>query len=543
MALLRGLKSGLERSSLEGLQAPGDTGPTVFSGSLPNNIGEMSGWTGTSCWTVLHNFSNATLGPLACSAASDSGALSLILIPGGDTSATKTATGQSNYASQTGLNSSTSQAFLFAYASALWKHNATIPTAYIVTMRFDATPSAGDTFYSGIDGGSNSGFWLEAHPTSGVRAAIGVGSGYTYTSYVAGASLYDGEYHTLMLVIDDAAGKAKLFSEFGNTESTGLSIAAGGNTICTIGPLARGYAFNGATYLLSARGEHPLLYTNAQSAFDSYELARTTGSHPAAITALPTTLAELNSVLATITLTNAYNLNSATPAPMAGASGPSLAAFTGTFAGGVPGTPPTVGAAPQVKESFTGQTCIEIDSVGDNLWGAGAMPDLAHTGLLLIKVPNGTHPGSGTPSIVGIADSTTGRTPWSIRSSSSANVLMLESYSNYSGSVQTASASATNLANDGAWRIIAWRRNDTTGAAAHRICVTNPTGLTQATSGGVAVSPIAMTNEGGLGRTYQTPFAVDPLLVSMAMFAWSPTMESNANIEAAVNNLRWRYGL
>lgn len=540
MALLRGLKSGLERTALEGLQVPGDTGPTAYTGTLPANIGELSGWTGTSCWTVLHNFKDATLGPLACPAASDSGALSLILIPGGDTSATKTATGQSNYASQTGLNSSTSQAFLFAYASALWKHNATIPTAYIVTMRFDATPSAGDTFYSGIDGGSNSGFWLEAHPTSGVRAAIGVGSGYTYTSYVAGASLYDGEYHTLMLVIDDAAGKAKLFSEFGNTESTGLSIAAGGNTICTIGPLARGYAFNGATYLLSARGEHPLLYTNAQLAFDAYEDARLNGTHPAAITSLPTTLAEINAATG-LTFETLYNFGGTTVTPAAGSSGGSLAADTGVIHSATNGTVPTAGTAPKIKTSFTSQGSTVFDSPWDNLVGTACMPDGTTPMFAVIVYKMGSN--GNIKQLLGRTSGPASSRGWYIDSTAGDTLRLV--IANAGGGASSVALAGTVGGDIGLWHALFVSLPGNNGGAGGTLSalVDNTSEVTA--TGIIHATPAAMGGYiGAMAGNYTdaTPNCYgNP---ELALVAWADGSQPNSTARAAAHNaFRWRYGL
>lgn len=532
--MIVGVQTGVSKGILAGINNAAG-GPTYYTGKLPATIGELSGWTGTACWTVGFNFTDAAGASVACASMTDGAAMTVSKLTSNPTILT---TPQAGWASQGGISVGAANELLFV-TDADWDVNATIPTIYMATISMGAGPSSVQEVLTGLTGAGSQGWMIEALGASGLRITC-MG---TASSYVTGSTaMFDGLPHVIAWVIDDAAGKAKLFTEWGTVELAGLSYTQTGSLICTVGPSSTGAHWSSATkYFQMARGQNAQAYTNAASVVTAYNTALTTGSHPAAITGLPTTLAELNSVLGTWSATTAYNMSSAAPAPMTGSAGPSLAAFTGTMAGGVPGTAMTVTAAPNVKPAFTSQPAATVDSNGDNMWGTGALPDLAHTGILVIKVPNGTHPGSGSD-ILGINSSTTGHRPWSIRSSSTGNI-QLESYSSYSGSVQTASVTSTNLANDGAWRVVSWRRNDTTGAAAHRICVTNATGLSQANSSGVALSPNALTNEGGFGRIYQGPFATNPLYVSFAMFAWSGTMESNANIDTAVNNLRWRYGL
>lgn len=270
----------VKRGPMSGTFAGPRTGPDsalelAFAGKLPNSIYELDRWTLLSPWTILHNYSSATVGPSACAAASGSSTLNLIKLGSGTTS-TLASAGQSKFVRQTGFVVNTNQDFLYAGLSSTWKFSATVPTAYLVTLKFAGTPTSGQYLFGGLDG-VNGGWAIEAHATSGIRAAIGSGSGYVNTSYVGGTSLYDGKYHTIMLVIDDAGGKAKIYTEFANTESTGLTISSG-NAYPTIGPNSAGSTWGTAvTYLLTARGEHASLYTSAQDVFDKYEGARLRG--------------------------------------------------------------------------------------------------------------------------------------------------------------------------------------------------------------------------------------------------------------------------
>lgn len=506
---------------------------TSYPGSLPDTMGALSGWTGTAMWDVAWNFGDCTAG----SCASLTGSTSSVTLGDLSVDPTELSAPQAGWATQGGIRVTTATQLLFS-ANAALTVSTTIPSAYMLVFSCAAGPSGVQVIMSGYTGFGNEGWAIEALGASGLRVrSMGSASSYVTSSTAA----FDGLPHAIMVVVDDAAGKVKLFTEWGTAELTGLTYTQSGANLLTIGPESTGASwFEPVDYYQAAFGKHPLAYTNAATALSTYHTALTTGVAPAAIVGLPTTLAELNAALGVVTLTNAYNLDSATPAPMTGSAGPSLTAFTGTMAGGVTGTAPTVTAAPQVRASFTSQAIIDINSNGDNLQGTAAMPDLAHTGVVLVRMPNGTHPGTSN-AILGIQSGTTGQTPWRIGGSASTGNIQLESYNTYSGTLRAASITATNIANDGAWRLILWRRDNSGGT--NRITVTTPAGKSSSSSAAIGISPAAMSEEGGLGRIHQSPFAINPLFVGMALFGWGTSLATNADIETAADNFRWRYGI
>lgn len=273
MALTKTFRCGLTRLSRRGFYVDDPVTGPPYAGSYPASIAELDTWTLASPWTILYNFNAATVNPSALASAAPGSVTHGLIKWGADATATKAPAGQGGYLDQTGYTINTSTDFLLQTASAAWKYSATVPTCYLLTFKFGGTPSSGQVFLVGWDG-LNGGWWLESHPTSGVRVRLGTGTTSVYTSYVGGTSWYDGEYHTLMLVIDDAAGKVKIISDVGNVESTGLTISTT-DAICSIGPWGTGGAWASTiTYLLVARGEDAALYTDAQAIFDAYEDAR-----------------------------------------------------------------------------------------------------------------------------------------------------------------------------------------------------------------------------------------------------------------------------
>jgi hypothetical protein len=231
----------------------------------------MNSWTGAPIWLVGHNFKNVTGSPVACNPALDG--LWLALQRLGTTDGTILPGGQAGYAGQGGYRVSSAQQTIFYYATASWKFSATVPTLYLVTLRFASAPTGDQYFYGGVDG-ANGGWYLEAHPTNGVRLAVGSGSGYTNTAYVGGTSIYDGQYHTMIIAIDDAGSRAKLHTAFGAVESTGIAITSG-NAICTVGGLAAlGPWTADIDYLLSFRGENASAYTDAATILSTFEARR-----------------------------------------------------------------------------------------------------------------------------------------------------------------------------------------------------------------------------------------------------------------------------
>lgn len=504
---------------------------TAYAGTFPTTVAALNGWTLASPWTILHNYNSATVGPSACAAATGSETLSLIKL-GSDTTATITAAGQGGYADQEGYTVNTNQDFLYAGLSAAWKFSATVPTAYLVTFKFAGTPTSGQYFFGGLDG-VNGGWSLEAHATSGIRAAIGSGSGYVNTSYIGGTSFYDGEYHTIMLVIDDAAGKAKIYSEFANTESTGLTISSG-NAYPTVGPNSAGGTWGTAvTYLLTARGEHPLLYTNAQSLFDEYEDARLNNVNQTAIASLPKSLADLNDASG-LTFTDGWNLESTgSNSALTGASTAAISPFTGTVPAGGTGTAPTAAAAPQVRTSFTSQAAVLMDSAKDNLGTGGGLPTNDFTMLLVWYTPASYTSGTG---VIGRVGYTAGNHGWRVRLSTANTILA--TYSSY-GTAVTATL-GVDMRGGNVWRTNVIRvapqgsysRLVSTASNTSTISAQNST----ATVGVIGTAP---SEVGQIGCE-----AYDSQINSKyALCAWLSGQVTDANIEAAINSFRWRYGI
>lgn len=271
----------VKRGSMSGTLVGPRTGPDnalelAFAGTMPNSITEMNRWTILSPWTILYNFDSATVNPTVPPSVAPGSVAHGLIKWGSDATATKTTDGQSGYADQSGYTVNTNQDFVIQYASAAWKFSATVPTCYLMTFRIASTPASVQTILGGSDG-AGGGWYLEAHETSGIRAMIGTGAVYVAMSHVGGTSFYDNEYHTVLLVIDDASGKSKLYTEFGNTESTSMTIASG-DAICTIGPVGTPYHWSApTTYLTVARGEHAGVYASAQDIFNKYEGARLRG--------------------------------------------------------------------------------------------------------------------------------------------------------------------------------------------------------------------------------------------------------------------------
>lgn len=502
----------------------GAGGPSYFSGTLPSTVAALNGWSLASPWTILYNFDSATVSPSAVTVSSGSEAHTLSKA-GSSADATKTADGQSGYADQSGYTVNTNQDFFSGAASALWKFSATVPTCYLITVKFAGTPANNQVVCSGYDG-ANGGWYIDCTSGTGIRANIGSGSGYVSTSAIGGTSLYDGEYHTIMLVIDDAAGKAKLYTEFANTESTGLTITSG-NATATIGPTSAGGTWGTAiTYLVAARGEHPLLYANAQSLFDEYEDARLNNVNQTAIAGLPTSVSDLNSVTG-LTFTNGYNITSASSNPvLTGASGPTLVPDTGTLRGGGTGTQPTLAAAPQIRTSFTSQAAATFDSAEDNFGVSGALPASDFTMLLVWKAPASFVSGA---SIAGLVPSVASTSGWELVVSS--GYTRFWTY-HTSGSYMQAFV-AVDTSAGGLWHVIMVRA--ATEGLLSRIVVKT----TANSSSAIPALTADSAQPGNLG-SHNNNVIVNGAL---AFTAWLTGQTSDANMTTAIANFRWRYGL
>lgn len=245
-----------------------------YAGSLPDLVSELNTWTGESFWTAGHNYTAITGSPNTVAAMSDGVALGLSRL--GTTDAAVLALNQSSFIAQGGCQIRSGQEALTRAASADWKMHATDITYYIATVRFDGTPTSGQVFFGGTDG-ANGGWYMEAHATSGIRVAYGSGASYVYGSYVGGTSFYDGGYHTVLLALRPSSSRAKLITEFGDVETTGLTLSSG-NALIAIGALTTGGTWgNPVSYLVTGRGtaaNSGVNYNKAETMFDAYEAMR-----------------------------------------------------------------------------------------------------------------------------------------------------------------------------------------------------------------------------------------------------------------------------
>lgn len=500
-------------------------GVSLFSGSYPTTVGALNGWSQASIWTVAHNYNDATIGPSACAAMTGSETLTMQRL-GASNTATLESAGQGGYAAQEGYTVNASNDSLYYFASANWKFSATVPTCYLVTFKFTGTPTSGTYFFGGVDG-ANGGWYLEAHATSGIRAGIGSGSGYVNTSYVGGASFYDNEFHTVILVIDDAAGKAKIYSEFANTESTGLTIASG-NALITVGPLSAGGTWGvPCTYLITARGEHDLLYTNAQSLFDEYEDARLNNVNQTAIAGLPTSLTELNAATG-LSFTHAWNLSSTSSnPPITGSSGVNLAPYTGALVVGGLGTAPTLLTAPQGRTSFTSQAGVLMDSANDNLGGSDLWTGLDMTAFIVFKCTD-----VGGSSIAHKTDYTATKAGWLAYLSGGS--LTLQCYNSFSTSITRSYTPPTGYTSN--YNLMSFRVPGASGQYS-RVKMGKSAGSSSASTYGTPAaesSAIAVlgANKDAASRS-----------TSILFVARLAGQTADATLDTAHDAFRWRYGL
>lgn len=529
---------GISRFSRVGLHV--DDPATAYAGSFPTTVAALNGWSQASIWNVAYNFTSATVGPTACNSMTGSTALNLTKLGSSNNSALATAP-QGGYATQGGLTISSDQDFIYAGVSTSWSQSTTVPTCYLVTLRFDAAPTSYHAFLGGQTGSAGGGWFLACHQTAGIVAAIGDGTtGFVLTSYIGGTNFYDGEYHTIMLVIDDAAGKAKIYSEFANTESTGLTIG-GGASFCTVGPSGAGGGFYSTiTYLLVARGEHQLLYDNAQTLFDEYEDARLNNVNKTAIAGLPTTLAEMDS-LTGLSFDTLYNMGGTTVTPAAGSSGGSLAADTGIIHSATNGTAPTATAAATalVRRSFTSQGATTFDSTWDNLTGTAMLPTGATPMFcfLVYKIASSAN----LKQLISRASAGPNR-GWYIDSNGS-DVLRMVSIN--SGATATALSTAGTVGGDGLWHVVLVSSPGNNGGAGGTLSAL-VSGAAEVTT---AHTPLAtaVTVEGAVGAHAGNASDATPNCYgspSIALIAWGEGTQPDATARGnAMNAFRWKYGL
>lgn len=232
---------------------------------LFNSIAEINAATGFSLWELGHNFTDYDDGvdPAECEAVSDGTAFPLRCL--GANTPTKLAPPQARYGDQGAMRVNVADGFVYRGAHADWSVDATVPTAYLVHFRVDATDSTEQTIFSGLSGAGSEG-WRLTVKGSGTGAGLklyvmGVGS-----SVPAGsAEVCDGNAHTVLIVIDDANNRARMVSKWGTVTMTGVfTYSQSGHLICTVGPTWTGATWTKATsYFCSFKGKHADAYNNA----------------------------------------------------------------------------------------------------------------------------------------------------------------------------------------------------------------------------------------------------------------------------------------
>lgn len=528
MALVSSLAKGLRKTPRESLDPIGPPAPTGYAGTLPSTVAELNGWTLASIWDFAHNFKDITGSPNVVDAMPGSSSFQLTRL--GSSQATVISAPQSGYADQAGITIATSSQTLYK-ASTNWSHSATVPTVYLCTFRFESAPvTKSPKFLGGLAGDGINGFYVQAHATSGIRVGIGNGtSGFVNTSYIGGTSFYDGEWHTLAFCVDDAAGKVKLACGAYSTESTGLTIYTPVSIFCTVGA-----TYNGdpdwepsVSYLLIARGQHPLAYTNFETALDEYEDARLNNVNQTAIAGLPTTLAELNSASG-LTFTHAWNMSSVSSnPPITGASGASLAPYTGTLVVGGAGTAPTLLTAPQGRTSFTSQAGVLLDSANDNMYGSDLWTGLDMTAFIVLK----TTDVSGS-SIAAKTDYTAAKAGWVVTVSGGS--LTLTCYSSFSTSISRGYTPPSGYATN--YNLLSFRVPGASGQYS-RVKMGGSAGSSSSSTygtPGTESSAIAVLGANKDQATRNT---------SILFVARLAGQTADAALDAAHDAFRWRYGL
>lgn len=510
---------------------PGGVAPLVPA-AFPVSVAMLNGWTERANWNLLLNFTNAGGGTVSCGSSGDSDAS--FTVTRHTTNPELLAGGEGGYEYQGGIRIRTAPELMFNSANVNWNVSTTMPTAILLTVRFDGTPTVTQDIAGGQDGAGN-GWLITSVAGTGIRFTFG---NQTSTVATGSSAIYDGEWHDIMLVLNavpsNGSRTATLFTEYTAASVTAVTYSPVGNLICTLGPASSGASWDASvSYGVLAKGGHEFMLADGQQIVDSYTAARTTFSLPADIDRLPTTLAEVNS-LTGIAFTHAWNVNSATPSPMTGSAGSAMAAETGAIFGGNSGVAPSVSAAPQVRTSMTGQAAARFAvSTWANL--KADLP-LAHLPYALLVIYKQAAVAAAKP-ILGRGDNTNQRGFLLNSPGNNRNTL----YHRNSG-LSVTSLSLATASSDATWRVAAlsvttsaqlMRDNALTASAATALGTVNPS-ADQGYLGArptSAASGTAASNGGDL---------------DVALVAWvqSPGLQPDATaLETAVNALRKRYGI
>lgn len=230
-----------------------------------NSIAEIDAATTFAMWEHGRNYTDYTLGGSPadhCDAVSDGVAFTVQRL--GTNTPSKLSPPQARYADQGAVRIDVSDGLLYRGAHADWSVDATVPTAYLLHFRVDSSDSTEQTIFSGLSGFGSEG-WRLTVKGSGTGAGVKLYVMGTGSSVPSGSSaVCDGKEHTVLIVIDDANGRATLVTEWGAVTLTGLTYTQSGNLLCTIGPTHTGDTWTKTvSYLCDFKGKHANAYTSA----------------------------------------------------------------------------------------------------------------------------------------------------------------------------------------------------------------------------------------------------------------------------------------
>jgi hypothetical protein len=170
------------------------------------------------------------------------------------------------------------------------------------------------------------------------------------------------------------------------------------------------------------------------------------------------------------------------------------------------------------------------------------MPKVEHTAIVVWRSPSTAYTGSYVGTIIGIPPTSAGglEQPWRYRATAT-GTLEFNVYDSFSSLNRTATVSSAGVNTDEKWRVSMHTRG--VSGSPNRI---NPAGIAPAASvnSTTARNAALVPADGGFFRLKDDYQNTRPLEGSrLAFFAWTATVASNANVDAAVDAFRWRYGL
>jgi len=130
--------------------------------------------------------------------------------------------------------------------------------------------------------------------------------------------------------------------------------------------------------------------------------------------------------------------------------------------------------------------------------------------------------------------------PWRYRASAT-GTLAFNAYDSFSATARDATLTVTGINTDQTWRVAAHTRG--ASGSPNRV---SPGGITPAASSNSSAARDAtkIPADGGFFRLKDDYQNTRPLEgARLAFFAWTATVASNANVDAAVASFCWRFGL